>query len=67
MCIRDSFSATAGSAKGYLLDVALQFPRLVGGYGIALSYRLRYTISDYSQNQYDYLFNINSFTAGVTF
>lgn len=61
------FSAAAGNARGFLIDAALQFPKLVGSYGIALSYRLRHAISDYSENRYDYLFNINSFTAGISF
>ena len=61
------FSAAAGTARGFLIDAALQFPKLIGSYGLALSYRLRYTISDYSENRYDYLFNINSLTAGISF
>lgn len=61
------FSAAAGSARGFLIDVALQFPRLLGSYGLALSYRLRQSISDYSESRYDYLFNINSLTAGIAF
>ncbi len=61
------FSAAAGTARGFLIDVALQFPKLIGSYGVAFSYRLRYTISDYSEDRYDYLFNINSFTAGISF
>ncbi|MDW8436938.1 MAG: hypothetical protein RMM16_02740 [Chloroherpetonaceae bacterium] len=61
------FSAAAGSAKGFLIDVAVQVPRLFGSYGFAFSYRLRHAISDYSENRYDYLFNINAFTAGIAF
>ncbi len=61
------FSAVTGTARGFLIDAALQFPKLFGAYGIAFSYRLRQTISDYSENQYDYLFNIHSFTAGIAF
>ncbi|MFN3345426.1 MAG: hypothetical protein ACK4XY_11160 [Chloroherpetonaceae bacterium] len=61
------FSAVAGNTRGFLIDAALQFPKLIGSYGVAFSYRLRYTISDYSENRYDYLFNINSFTAGISF
>ncbi len=61
------FSAVAGTTRGVLIDAALQFPKLIGSYGLAFSYRLRYTISDYSENRYDYLFNINSFTAGISF
>jgi len=61
------FSAAAGSARGFLIDAAVQFPKLIGSYGIAISYRLRYTISDYSEDRYDYLFNINSLTAGISF
>ncbi len=61
------FSAAAGTARGFLIDAAVQFPKLIGSYGIALSYRLRYTISDYSEDRYDYLFNINSLTAGISF
>ncbi|MFQ3599395.1 MAG: hypothetical protein SNJ55_03995 [Chloroherpetonaceae bacterium] len=61
------FSAAAGTARGFLIDAALQFPKLIGSYGVAFSYRLRYTISDYSEDRYDYLFNINSFTAGISF
>jgi hypothetical protein len=61
------FSAAAGSARGFLIDAAVQFPKLIGSYGIAISYRLRYTISDYSEDRYDYLFNINSLTVGISF
>jgi hypothetical protein len=61
------FSAAAGSTRGLLIDTALQFPNLIGSYGIAFSYRLRYTISDYSEDRYDYLFNINSLTVGISF
>lgn len=61
------FSAAAGTARGFLIDAAWQFPKLIGSYGIALSYRMRYTISDYSEDRYDYLFNINTFTAGISF
>jgi hypothetical protein len=61
------FSAVAGNTRGFLIDAALQFPKLIGSYGVAFSYRLRYTISDYSEDRYDYLFNINSFTAGISF
>lgn len=61
------FSAVAGTSRGFLIDAALQFPKLIGSYGVAFSYRLRYTISDYSESRYDYLFNINSFTAGISF
>ncbi|MBC8044094.1 MAG: hypothetical protein IAF08_11710 [Rhizobacter sp.] len=62
-----NFSAFTGTGSGGFVDVAVQYPRLFGGFGLAASYRLRYTATGYSQLEYNYGFAVNSFTLGIAF
>jgi hypothetical protein len=65
-----AFSAVTGGNRGFFIDFGYQYPNLWGNFGLAVSYRYRYTVTDYSEsenNRYDYMFRIHNITAGLTF
>ncbi len=61
------FSPVTGLVSGVITDATFHLPQFFGAFGIAFTYRFRYTTSSFSTTQYNYLFRAHTLTAGITF
>ncbi len=62
-----AFSSESGTSKGLIVNVWLMRHRLIGQYGLALGYRYKYIVTNFSDEQYNYKLGLNAITLGVAF
>lgn len=62
-----AFSAESGSSKGITFNSWLVFHNILNQYGLALGYRYKYIVTDFSENRFNYKVNMSAITLGVSF